>query len=60
MASPLHAAARLCFFFFSVIVHAVPVYRPDYVSSCVGERSVRLKATAASFMSVCHPVPGLQ
>lgn len=34
----------------------------QYVSSCVSERAVRLRASAASFMSVCHPdpVPGLQ
>lgn len=42
------------------IVHASPVIGPDYVFSCVTERAVGLTATAASFMSVCHPVPGLQ
>lgn len=55
IASSLQTAAHLC-----AIVHALPVCRPDYVSSCVSERAVRLKASAASFMSVCHPVPGLQ
>ncbi len=55
IASSLHAVARFC-----VIVHALPVIKPDYVSSCVSESAVGLTASAASFMSVCHPVPGLQ
>lgn len=53
--SSVMAADRLC-----AIVHALPVCKADYVSSCVSERAVRLRASAASFMSVCHPVPGLQ
>lgn len=51
IASSLCAAAHFC-----AVVHA----SPDYVSSCVSERAVELTASAASFMSVCHPVPGLQ
>lgn len=33
---------------------------PDYVSSCVRQRAGALADSAASFMSVCHPMPGLQ
>lgn len=32
----------------------------DYVSSCVRQRAGALSDSAASFMSVCHPMPGLQ
>ena len=35
IASSLHAAAHLCF-----TVHASPVIKPDYVSSCVSEREL--------------------